>query len=89
MSLDDSIGGYGMQSVSKCRNCGTVLVDGREDSGATEYDPMTLGGDYGCDESPETTDDGVGDHDPIVPTTDGSVLDAWERRTETFTILVR
>ena len=78
-----------MQSVSKCRHCGAVLVDGREDSGASEYDPMTLDGDFGCDESPDSDEEGVGGHDPLVPTTDGSVLDAWERRIETFTVLVR
>ena len=54
---------------SRCRWCGLKVVDGRVESGAineqgeSEVDWMTEAGDFGCDRSPETSEDGVGSHE--------------------------
>ncbi|MEN6550006.1 MAG: hypothetical protein ABFE07_28515 [Armatimonadia bacterium] len=47
-----------------CLWCGLWVVSGREVAGATNpYDPCWhADGDFGCDESPETGEDGCGDH---------------------------
>lgn len=82
---------YGNRSVSICLHCDQVIVDGREDSGANEYDPMTLDGDFGCDESPESTDDGVGPHEPrnvYRHANKGALPTDWDERTVTFKVLV-
>lgn len=81
------------RSIGICRQCDSVIVDGRADSGATEYDPMTLGGDYGCDESPDTNEDGVGGHELAELGPAGRINamggdpDDWRHVTETFTVL--
>jgi len=52
-----------------CQYCGEPIYDKREVSGAKEADWATvcsLGEDFGCDKSPETTEEGVGDHKPIL-----------------------
>ena len=82
------------RSVGICHQCGQVIVDGRADSGATEYDPMTLDGDFGCDDSPDTGEDGVGSHElaELSPPADskgkGASPDDWHPVTETFKVLV-
>ena len=49
----------------ECLWCGEYVESQRDLAGATcPLDPAwaTEDGDFGCDESPETTDDGVGSH---------------------------
>jgi hypothetical protein len=47
-----------------CIWCGHYVEEGREMSGATNpLDPAwQVDGDFGCDQSPQSNDDGVGDH---------------------------
>lgn len=47
-----------------CLWCGQWVTVGREEAGSTSpYDPAwQVDGDYGCNESPETNEDGCGDH---------------------------
>lgn len=47
-----------------CLWCGQWVEQGREIAGATNpYDPAWHNdGDFGCDESPESNDDGCGSH---------------------------
>lgn len=47
-----------------CLWCGRWVEIGREEAGSTNpYDPAWCeDGDYGCDDSPESNDEGVGDH---------------------------
>lgn len=47
-----------------CLWCGLFVESDRDAAGATDpYDPCwQIDGDFGCDMSPETTDEGVGDH---------------------------
>ena len=45
---------------SKCEYCGrTIQLDIREGGGVPDWHHL---GDYGCDDSPETTEDGCGSH---------------------------
>lgn len=50
--------------LGKCLYCAEPLFDGALVSGWTGVGPdlCTEGGDFGCDDSPETTRDGVGGH---------------------------
>ena len=49
--------------MSYCHWCDQYLVDGKEESGYTGPGPdWCADGDYGCDQSPETTEEGVGPH---------------------------
>jgi hypothetical protein len=47
-----------------CIWCGQWVESGREAAGCTNpFDPAWhVDGDYGCGDSPETNDDGTGDH---------------------------
>lgn len=47
-----------------CLWCGQWVTEGRDEAGATRgIDPCwNVDGDFGCDESPESSDEGVGDH---------------------------
>jgi hypothetical protein len=53
-----------------CVWCGEHVTDERAVSGAEETDWAIDGGDFGCGESPETNEDGVGSHarpsDPVL-----------------------
>lgn len=53
-----------MDATDTCRFCKRGVLDGSEESGYTGDDPdwMTEDGDFGCDYSPETSEDGVGSH---------------------------
>ena len=53
-----------LEAPSRCRFCAKKIVDGRIESGADDVDWMTVDGDYGCDESPETNSEGAGSHEP-------------------------
>ena len=46
----------------RCIYCEEIIEDGREESGAEGVDWMTPDGDFGCDASPGTGEDGSGDH---------------------------
>lgn len=48
----------------ECLWCGQWVVVGRDIAGSTDpQDPAWhIDGDFGCDESPETNEEGVGDH---------------------------
>lgn len=48
-----------------CHWCLQALRDGRVESGGTTVDWCTMDGDFGCDESPLTTYDGVGSHQTL------------------------
>ena len=49
--------------MTYCHWCDLWLEDGRKESGYTGPGPdWCAEGDYGCDESPETTDECVGPH---------------------------
>ena len=52
--------------IATCLWCGEDLVDGKEESCFTGEGPdyMTDDGDYGCNESPDTGEDGTGSHTP-------------------------
>ena len=72
-------------TIAKCLWCGQSLVDGREESGFTGEGPdyMTKDGDYGCDDSPDTGEDGTGSHTPNRFTTwDDHVIRVTEYRVE-------
>lgn len=48
-----------------CIWCGQYVEEGREDAGATNpFDPcwQTEDGDFGCNNSPETCEEGCGNH---------------------------
>lgn len=48
---------------STCTQCGSLIyLDIREGGGIADW--QTRRGDYGCNESPDTTEDGVGSHLP-------------------------
>jgi hypothetical protein len=51
---------------SCCRFCGLKIVDGRVESGAEDVDWMTEDGDFGCGEHPDSNDEGVASHEPIL-----------------------
>lgn len=50
--------------IPTCTNCGQVVRDGKEESGFTGDGPdwCTADGDFGCDYSPDTNENGVGNH---------------------------
>ena len=50
--------------MTQCHWCEQLLVDGKMASGYTGPGPdwCTEDGDYGCDASPETSEEGVGSH---------------------------
>jgi hypothetical protein len=48
----------------KCLWCDQYITDDRKVSGANKAD-WSINGDFGCDDSPETTSEGVGSHYPI------------------------
>lgn len=50
----------------RCRFCGMSIYDLRlaEDPTSTVPDWATWGGDFGCEGSPNTNEDGVGSHEP-------------------------
>ena len=51
--------------VSTCEHCGQAIAEIRDGtSGATDW--CTHGGDFGCDMSPESTDDACGSHEPLL-----------------------
>ena len=58
-------------TIAHCLWCGQILVDGADLSGFTGPGPdyMTTDGDFGCDPSPDTNEDGCGSHTPDVVTT--------------------
>lgn len=50
-------------AASRCTQCGeSIYLDIREGGGVPDW--RTAEGDYGCDDSPETTAEGVGSHNP-------------------------
>lgn len=58
--------GHGETAV--CKHCGQKLVDGCKESGLadmSQYDWMTEGGDFGCDENPKSGPDGVDSHEAM------------------------
>jgi hypothetical protein len=47
----------------RCEACGErIYLDVREGGGVPDW--RTAGGDYGCDASPDTTEEGTGSHEP-------------------------
>ena len=61
----------GYRTIATCLWCGQELVDGRVEAGSAGVGPlyMTRDGDYGCGDSPDTTQDGCGRHTSDVMTT--------------------
>ena len=55
-----------LEAPSRCRFCRRKIVDGRVESGAEDVDWMTEDGDYGCGEHPDSNDEGVASHEPIL-----------------------
>lgn len=61
----------------RCLWCGQKLANGAKASGFTGDGPdwMTPEGDFGCDNSPDSTDESAGGHTPnIVATWDGHLV---------------
>lgn len=48
----------------RCHYCDVNIYDARNMSGSITADWATADGDFGCDESPDTTEEGVGSHLP-------------------------
>ncbi len=46
----------------QCHFCGTIVHDGRAESGASTADWCDISGDFGCERSPLTDEDGAGPH---------------------------
>lgn len=53
-------------AISHCRYCGEeIYLDIAEGGGVPDWSTNdTIGGDYGCGESPDTGEDGTGSHMP-------------------------
>ena len=55
-------------TIRTCRHCGLEIYDARNVSGAESADWATARGrfrdDFGCDDSPDTCEEGVGSHEP-------------------------
>lgn len=59
------------RAIARCLWCKESLVDGADLSGFTGSGPdyMTKDGDFGCDHSPDTNEEGCGSHTPDTVTT--------------------
>lgn len=49
----------------RCTYCNEVIYNARHLSGAQNADWATSGGDFGCEGSPDTSEEGVGSHVPF------------------------
>ncbi len=67
--------------ISTCEHCNRPIAEIRDPhSGATDW--YSHGGDFGCDMSPDCTDDAVGGHEPRLTSTMMAWWESHKQRSE-------